>query len=702
MRYEDLIEEKRPIVGVGTSLAHAARLVAEAPDGCVLVLADSGQPAGVLSAREITAALGAGAGPQDPVSGYASTDFVPVDARAAVDAEADGAGYRAVGKDGRFIGAVDLRRQAAGLRAEHFPMLRRLSLFLDAIYNPIIAIDTAGKVMFCNKAMAGIMGARSDDLAGRQIEELFLDSQLIRIIHTGKTESARKVRRGDRVYMTNRTPIKVGGQIIGAVAVLQDISELEAISSELSHTKKISRELDAIIESSFDGIYVTDGEGRTIRVNRAYERITGINREQVLGFTMRELVDAGFYNESVTLRVLETRKPETLIQKVKTGKTIMVTGNPFFDGHGAITLVVTNVRDVTELYRLQQEIERMEVLRTKYETELGKLRGESYALSKVVVRSKKMLALYDLALRLARVDTTILICGESGTGKEVFVDLVHANSPRSDRPLVKICCAAIPEHLLESELFGYSAGAFTGASAKGKAGYLETAQGGTVFLDEVGEMSLGLQAKLLRVLQEKVVTRLGASEPIDVDIRIIAATNRDLSEMVKKGQFRRDLFFRLNVVPVTIPPLRQRKEAIIHLTLHFLAKFNKKYGFSRQLDATVMAALHEYEWPGNVRELENVVERLAVTSRSDVVTVEDLPVGMLASVAPAARRIGGVGEETLKAAMEQVEKEILRQAMVRHGSTHRAARALGINQSTVVRKLQRHGLVPGETSPTTA
>ncbi len=692
MTYEDLVEGDCRLIDADTTLAEAAAVLAETEEGCVVVPIRPDVVAGVLTSWEISVALGAGARPEDGAAGYASTDFEMVNALEGVEFGADRARFRVVTKDGKFFGVLDTRRHSAGLRAEHIPMLRRLSIFLDAIYNPIIAIDSSGKVMFCNKAMADIADTKVDDLFGERIETIFTDSQLRRIIRTGKAESAQKIRRGNRVYMTNRTPIKAGGQIIGAVAVLEDISEFEAIASELSYTKKISRELDAIIESSFDGIYVTDGEGRTIRVNRAYERITGIHREQVLGYTMRQLVDAGFYNQSATLRVLETRCQESLIQKVKTGKTVMVTGNPFFDEAGEITLVVTNVRDVTELYNLQRELGRMEILRTRYETELVKLRGESYGLSKVVIRSAKMKELHDLALRLARVDTTILIVGESGTGKEVFADIVHANSPRREKPFVKISCAAIPEQLLESELFGYVPGAFTGASTRGKAGTLETAQNGTVFLDEIGEIPLGIQAKLLRVLQEKVVVRLGSTEPIPVDIRIIAATNRNLDQMVGKGLFRKDLFFRLNVVPVTIPPLRERKEAILNLALHFLSKYNQRYGFNRQLDADVLSALHDYDWPGNVRELENVVERLVVVSQSDAVTMADFPAGLLPGLETRHINIHQLGGKTLQAALEEVEKRILRKALTQYGSTRKVARALGINQSTVVRKLRRYGL----------
>lgn len=564
----------------------------------------------------------------------------------------------------------------------------RFEVFWDAVYNPIIAIDTGGKIFFCNHALAKMARMEVDAILGARIDEVFEHSQLKRIIRTGKTESARRLKVGHKVYMTNRTPIRKDGRIVGAVAVLQDISELEAISSELAHTRQIVLELDAIIESSFDGIYVCDGTGRTIRVNRAYERITGICGKDVCGRNMKSLVNDGFFNESVTLRVLESRKPESLIQKIKTGKTVMVTGNPFFDDKGEISLVITNVRDVTELYRLQSDLERVQNLRARYEKELEKFRGTCGEDTGIVIRSKKMQEIYGLAVRLAQVSTTVLVQGESGVGKEVLVDLIHTRSPRKDKPLVKISCAAIPEHLLESELFGYAPGAFTGASRGGKAGLFETAHEGTLFLDEIGELPKGLQAKLLRALQEQEIIRVGSNETIPVDVRIIAATNRDLQKMSETGKFRKDLYFRLRVVPVVIPPLRDRQEDIIPLAYHFLDKYNDKYNFSKQFDAQVLNALDEYDWPGNVRELENTVERLVVITPTDIITLNDIPKKFYSGTTSVLPLKSG----SLKATLDEMECRILKQALQTHKSTRKVGRALGIDQSTVVRKLKRHGI----------
>ena len=344
-----------------------------------------------------------------------------------------------------------------------------------------MAIDTSGRVVFCNQAWERTTGLSFSEIGGRELTSFITNSQLYRILRTGQREVAQKIEIGGRTFTSNRTIVAVDRRIIGAVAVLQDVSELESISTELEHTKMISSELEAIIEFSFDGIYVTDGQARTIRVNDAYERITGIKREEVMGRTMNELVAEGYFNESVTLKVLEIRRPTSLVQKIKTGKTVMVTGAPVFDRDGNIILVVTNVRDVTELNLLQQKLEAIERQRSEVEIELQQLRETLRRSGDIVLRSKKMQDLKKTALRLSQVDTTVLIQGESGVGKEIFADIIHDNGPRRDKPFIKINCAAFPDQLLESELFGYSAGAFTGAQKKGKSGLFEAAQGGSIF-----------------------------------------------------------------------------------------------------------------------------------------------------------------------------------------------------------------------------
>lgn len=561
---------------------------------------------------------------------------------------------------------------------------------IDSIYNPIIAINAGGAVIFINQAAENLLRRPVSEVIGRPITNVITNARLHHLLQTGKEELVQKIDIDGRVYMSNRTLIEVDGEAVGAVAVLQDVSDLEAISTELEYTKLIYEELNAIIESSYDGMYVTDGQARTLRVNKAYERITGLKREEVIGRSMADLVGDGVFNESVTLKVLETRRPTSLVQKVKTGKTVMVTGNPIFDKSGGIRLVVTNVRDVTELHRLQQKLEKMDQLQSEVEMELQQLRETLLDRHDIVLRSKKMKELRTLAQRLSQVESTILVQGESGSGKEVFTDMVHNSGPRRNKPFIKMSCAAFPEHLLESELFGYAPGAFTGARKQGKAGLFEIAQGGTVFLDEIGEMPLPLQAKLLRVLQEREIYRIGDTAPIKIDVRIIAATNRNLEQMVEIKQFRKDLFFRLNVVNVVIPPLRERPESILPFVYHFLDKYNRQYGLSKQVDREVINLFYEYDWPGNVRELENLIERLVVTAPGEVITLENLPgewgVGNATPILPS------LGERPLKEIMDDVERTVLERTVQKHNTTRSAARALGVDQSTIVRKLKRHGI----------
>ncbi|TKB05844.1 sigma 54-interacting transcriptional regulator [Desulforhopalus sp. IMCC35007] len=572
---------------------------------------------------------------------------------------------------------------------DHKEHIRLQHCILDSTYNPILAVDADGKILFCNQAMA--RNVRSDvvDMLGKNVEEFFSSSRLRMVLQSGKTEAVQKTKIGGKVYMSNRTPILDEGRVIGAVAVLQDVSELESIADELEQTKRLNSEMKGIIDSCFDGIYVTDGKGRTIRVNTAYERITGIRREDVLNRTTRELVDEGFFSESVTLLVLESKRPKTLMQTVKTGRRVMATGTPIIDKDGEVSLVVTSVRDVSELYNLQKRLIKEEQLRTEYQHELEKLRQIRDTESTVVIKSKKMQEINKLAIRLAQVDTTIMVHGESGVGKEVFADLVHKHSPRRDKPCIKISCVTIPEHLFESELFGYAPAAFTGASKHGKVGIFEAAKGGTIFLDEIGEMPLPAQAKLLRVLQSKEVTRVGSNTVVPVDVRIVAATNRDLKKMVASGQFRKDLFFRLNVVPVVIPPLRERKEAIPTFVYHFLEKFNQQYGFSKQLSPRAHALMYDHDWPGNVRELINTIERIVVTTGGDIISVKDLPENIRSGHVQSKT---SVEEGSLRFTLEKVEKQIIEDALKTHGSTHKTARALGVNQSTIVRKMKRYGL----------
>jgi PAS domain S-box-containing protein/TyrR family helix-turn-helix protein len=475
------------------------------------------------------------------------------------------------------------------------------------------------------------------------------------------------------------------------VAVLQDISDLESLSQELKTVKELNEELDGIIESSFDGLYIADGDGITLRLNKAFEMITGIGANEFLGYSLEDIEKRGVISESVTLLALQKKEPVTIIQTYKkTGKITLSTGNPVFDKNGKVFRVVSNVRDITELNNLKQNLERMQTLSQHYQDQLRSLRLQ-YANTDMVVSAPRMKELLHMACRMAQVDSTVLIVGESGTGKELFAEVIHKNSHRNKEAFVKVNCGAIPDNLLESELFGYEGGAFTGALKKGKLGFLEMAHGGTVFLDEIGELPFNLQVKLLRFLQNKEITRIGGSGPFKVDVRVIAATNSNLMEMVKQKSFRADLFYRLNVVPLNVPPLRERKDDIPSLVSHFLQVFNRKYQMTKRISPDVITIFMRYEWPGNVRELENLIERLLVITPVDMIDVQNLP-PYLYPQDDSYPKVVITGILPYREAVESLEKQLIEKAYGHYRTTRQMAAQLQVNASTIVRKAAKYGI----------
>lgn len=470
--------------------------------------------------------------------------------------------------------------------------------------------------------------------------------------------------------------------------MIKEISQIadEKAAADLSSVQEVSKELEAIISSSYDGMFIADGTGVVLRVNDAYERITGIQACEILGKNMKNLISEGYYDESVTLLVIEKRTTITINQTVKGDHKILVTGNPIFDDQGELFRVVTNVRDITELSDLQNELIQTQEQTLKYQAELSHLRALHIQDKDIIYRSSKMLQIIDLAIKVSSVDSTVLIHGESGTGKEVIAKNIHKYGKGTEKPFIQINCAAIPEQLLESELFGYEEGAFTGAKKEGKVGLFELAQNGTLFLDEIGDLPLLLQVKLLRAIQEKSFMRVGGTETIFINSRIIAATHRDLTQMIKDMTFREDLYYRLAVVPIFLPPLRERKEDIPLLIMHFIEKFNRRFQYNKKIISPVICKLVDYSWPGNVRELENVIERMIVMAPDEEITMDSLPEAILyKSFLP---KHG----TKLKDAVAQTEVYILNQAYKEYGCWQKVSDALGLNRATIFRKIAKYGI----------
>lgn len=461
-----------------------------------------------------------------------------------------------------------------------------------------------------------------------------------------------------------------------------------------SNNKNIQNILVSIFQSSYDGIYVADNDGVGIMVNQAYSRITGVKSEELLGKTMKTVVKEGIVSESVTLKVLEEKTPKTIIQTVR-GKELLVTGNPVFDENGEIAYVVTNVRDISALNHMKTKLQQSIKLTEKYLHEISELKKTEILhmhLDGIVGQSQEIMKVFHLAKKVAKVDSTVLILGESGVGKEVIVKYMHQESDRANEPLIKVNCAAIPKHLLESELFGYEKGAFTGADTRGKPGLFEQASGGTIFLDEIGDMPIDLQVKLLRVLQEFEITRVGGRNSFKIDVRVISATHMNLEEMIENREFRKDLYYRLNIVPIKVPPLRERKADIVPLAFYFLNKTNKKNKLNKRFHPEVIHFFQEYRWPGNIRELENLIERLVVTADHEEILLENLPPHILQGM-EGKQSIKGTqpSKGTLKDILDNVEREIIKQHIQQFKTTRRTSRELGISQSTLVKKMKKLG-----------
>lgn len=568
------------------------------------------------------------------------------------------------------------------------------SQVIDSSYNGIVAINADGIIFVYNPAAERILGCNKEEMLGKHVSCLDPANGLLETLKSRKTSVGTKTTLNGFTILTNRTPLIYKGEYVGAVGVFQDVSDLEKASHELNIYRNLSQELNTILESSYDGLYICDQNGRVIRVNTAWEKICGIKREFALSKTAKELVDEGWYDKSAALMTIKTKKVFSTMLEIKSGpkkgQIIMATGTPIFDENGELIQVVVNVRDITDLENLKvQLLETME-LSKRYESELEEIRLQLQKKSDdIVVRSPAMQRVMELAVRVSKVDSTVMITGESGVGKDVIAKKIHMLSNRRDNSLIKINCGAIPENLLESELFGYEGGAFTGAKKEGKPGMFELASGGTLFLDEIGDMPLGLQVKLLKVLQEKEMIRVGGTKTIKVDARIITATNRDLEEMVKEGTFRKDLFYRLNVVNIKIPPLRNRKEDMEHLLGFVLNNLNKRYQLNKYLSQPVIERLLQYDWPGNIRELENMLERLVILSDDQLIQLKHLPSFLLESEV-VTDNITIKGIIPLKEAVEELESQLLREALKKYKTTRQVAKSLGVNQSTVVRKLHQY------------
>ena len=456
--------------------------------------------------------------------------------------------------------------------------------------------------------------------------------------------------------------------------------------------EKNYKELLDILNCLKVGVYITDGNGKTLLLNDESCKTGGLERSETVGKNMRELERMGFIEESVSLKTIESGKEEMIIQNLGDGDKVYVTGTPLKSDKG-IDVVVCTERDITETLTIKELLEEKNKDNAKIKDEIEYLRKQNIVMwGNMIAEDFETKRLAEKATRVAKLDATVLLTGDSGTGKEVFANFIYQNSGRAGKPFIKVNCAAIPENLMESELFGYEKGAFSGADKNGKAGLFEMANHGTLFLDEVGEIPIHLQSKLLRAIQEREIMHVGGTKTIPVDIRFIAATNRDLKEAVRNGTFRGDLYYRLNVMPIELMPLKGRKKDIKALVDYFTEKFNVTYKLSKVVSPEAMEVLKDFDWPGNIRELENVIERLMISSDDEVITKRQTERAIGVPTDLSGADLSGIEGRSLEELMDAYEKSILESMLAKYKRASEVGRALNVNKSTLSRRMKKYGL----------
>lgn len=440
------------------------------------------------------------------------------------------------------------------------------------------------------------------------------------------------------------------------------------------------------------GVYITDGKGNTLFLNDESCRTGGLMRKDVLGKNMAALEEMGFVDNSVSLEVLKSGQAEELIQNLGDGDKVYVTGVPLRHDNN-VDIIVCTERNITETLTLKELLKQKDQASAKIKEEVEYLKKQSITMQgDMIAEDEGTKQLAEKAMRVAKLDTTVLLTGESGTGKEVFANFIYQNSGRVGKPFIKVNCAAIPENLIESELFGYEKGAFTGAGRDGKMGLFEMANHGTLFLDEIGDIPIHLQSKLLRAIQEKEIMRVGGVKMIPIDIRLITATNRDLKESVANGSFRGDLYYRLNIMPIELSPLKGRKKDIKALAFHFVNQFNVSYKMNKTISEEAISVLQEFDWPGNIRELENIMERIMISFDGEVITKFQVERAIGAPVESVVADLSDMGDKSLGELLEDYEKYILKAMLSKYKRASEVGKVLKVNKSTLSRRMKKYNL----------
>ncbi|WP_083270592.1 sigma 54-interacting transcriptional regulator [Bacillus marinisedimentorum] len=676
-------------VSTASSVREVANVMKEHQIDSVPVVNDDQRLIGIVTNNQLIDAVQQGLEGETPVNDImdVSVKFIYEDEEAVVIFDEIVEKFPVLDRRERLVGMLTKTDLLKAYYTKYKNMATSMEALLESTNNGIVSTDPDGKVTIINKKAEQILKIEAAEVIGKPLNEALPNTQIRNLIESGSGTGGKAIECNGMSLIVNRTPIQLEGREIGAVAVLNDITDYHSAMVELTSERNTSEILKTIMDIAYDGIVVVDEEGYITMLSKEYAKFLGVSEKEVIGKHVSDVIE----NTRMHL-IVKTGKPEIAsLQKIK-GNYMIATRIPIIK-NGVITGAVGKVlfRNLSDLNSLHRQIRKMEKELEQYRGELKEINKAKYQFDNLIGESEQLEQAKKIAERAALTDSNVLLLGESGTGKELFAHAIHNASTRSFGAFVKVNCAAIPADLLESELFGYEEGSFTGARKGGKKGKFEAADGGTIFLDEIGELPIHMQVKLLRVLQEREVEKIGATSSKSIDVRIIAATNRNLEEMVDKGEFRVDLFYRLNVITVNIPSLRDRAGDTLLLARYLVNKLsgqlNKQVGGIGERTAQY---LMNYGWPGNVRELENVLERaINLIDAGESIQPEHLPEKVTGTRAPES-------VSPLELILEETEKQAIMDSLqITNGNKTKAARLLHISRSTLYEKMNKHGITEG-------
>lgn len=678
----------------GDTIAKAVRIFMDLKISIIPVLNNEGQLLSIFTRSSLYRAIQNGATHKDIVDPYLIKDVISIsentpdnEVESFIKASPVGS-VPVVNKEGKVIGLLCKSKMVMTL-FRHSKLLNvQLKAILDSMHNGVIAVDSQGMVTHINIGASRILRLETETYLGQPFEVLFPNFDLTPSLIYGETKIGIKYKHSNITMVVNITSLNLEGNIAGAIVIFQDLTDLEHTAKELETVKALNKTFDTVLNIIHDGIIVVDGKGKTTLINQAMAEFLTLPPEKAIGKPITDIIETSRLHIVASTGISETSDVQTI-----QGKPLIVSRMPIIKEGNVVGAVGKAVfPQLAEVQELAEKIRFLEHKVNFFQEELKKNRTAQDIMKDIVAESSEMKRLKKEITIVASSSSTVLITGESGTGKEGVAHAIHLCSDRGKGPFIKVNCAAIPENLMEAEMFGYEGGAFTGAAKGGKIGRIERADGGTLFLDEIGEMPLALQAKLLRVIQDREIERLGSTKSIKVNVRFLAATNMNLAKAISSGEFRADLYYRLNVINLHLPPLRERIEDIEPLTHFFISKYNEILKANVVgIAASAMRALLNYAWPGNIRELENVIERAVNYTHSGLIELNHLPASIFCDNSSQAQKTDQAIRHQDKIGL--IERNIIVAALEKTGGNKtKAAKLLNLSRSRLYDKLNKYNI----------